>query len=386
MTILLIGGGSGGHITPLLAVARELKQLKPDVKLVAVCERNAKFAHLYETEPAIDEIHQISAGKYRRYSGLTAKERLTDVGTLARNVRDVGRTTKGYFEARQLLQSLKPDAMLIKGGFVAVPVGKAASSLGIPYLTHDSDSTPGLANRLIAKKAALHATGMPAELYTYPQDRTVYTGIPISKVYKHITLSDKARYRESVGLTDCEQIIALTGGSQGGEQLNTDMVSISARLMQKYPKLGIIHISGQHHELDVRRKYNQELLADEQRRVVVKGFVTDLYRYTAAAEVVVTRAGANAVAELAVQGKAIVVVPGRLAGGHQNKNAEYLRNLGAAEVAAYGDSEALYEALVKLLNDEATRKSLEKNLHNLAKPDAAESLAKLTLGLAKKLA
>lgn len=367
-----------------MAVARELKKIRSDVKLVAVCERNAKFVDLYHSEPAIDEVRQISAGKYRRYSGLTARQKLSDISTMAHNVRDIGRTARGYFESKKLLSELKPAAMLIKGGFVAVPMGRAAASMGIQYITHDSDSVPGLANRLIAKKAALHATGMPIELYKYPKDRTVYTGIPMSDDYQPVTPSHLLKYRGELGLGTCKQVITLTGGSQGGEQLNQDMISIAARLMQKYSELGIVHIAGQAHERHISLAYQGELLADEQARVVVRGFVPDLYRYTAAADVVVTRAGANAVAELAVQHKALVVVPGRLAGAHQDKNAAYLGSHEAAIVAPYGDTEALYMALDKLLGDEGKRITLADNLHKMANPNAAKTLAKLTLDLADK--
>ncbi|MDQ3123317.1 MAG: glycosyltransferase, partial [bacterium] len=195
MRILLIGGGSGGHITPLLAVAHELKLLHPGIELVGVCEKNAAFVHLYHEDQAIDRVLQVSAGKYRRYSGLSLKEKLTDIKTPVLNVRDAGRTLIGYRQARRLLKELKPDAMLIKGGFVAVPIGLAASRLGIPFITHDSDSIPGLANRIVSKWASLHATGMPAELYAYAKDKIVYTGVPVSQNFKYINDSVRADYR-----------------------------------------------------------------------------------------------------------------------------------------------------------------------------------------------
>jgi UDP-N-acetylglucosamine--N-acetylmuramyl-(pentapeptide) pyrophosphoryl-undecaprenol N-acetylglucosamine transferase len=384
MTILLIGGGSGGHITPLLAVARELKLLKPDLNLVAICEHNSKFVHLYEQEPAIDTVQTISAGKYRRYSGLSMKDRVTDVGTWARNARDIGRTAKGYLEAKKLLKTLQPSAILIKGGFVAVPVGKAAAALAIPYLTHDSDSTPGLANRLIAKKASFHATGMPAELYAYPKDRTVFTGIPIASEFHKISDTEKAALRQAAGLQSSKKVVMITGGSQGGEQLNRDMVHVAARLMQRQAEVGIIHIAGSAHEQAIKRAYDNELLADERRRVVVKGFINDLFTYSGAADIIVTRGGANAIAEFAVQAKPIIVVPGKLAGAHQDKNAAYLKSQGAAEVAVFGDSEDLFKAVQDLLNDPSKQKSLANKLHEFAKPNAAQELAELTLRLAEK--
>ena len=155
MKIILTGGGSGGHITPLLAVARELRKIDAGVEIIAVCEKDAKFLHLFQDDKFIDSVHQIAAGKYRRYAGLSRLKRLTDVSTLALNVRDAGRLCRGYTQARRLLKRIKPDMILIKGGFVGVPVGLAAAHLNIPFITHDSDSTPGMANRIISRISRL---------------------------------------------------------------------------------------------------------------------------------------------------------------------------------------------------------------------------------------
>src|SRR4051812_9735829 len=132
MKILLTGGGTGGHITPLLAVARELKRLDKDVTLIAVCEKGGRFNHLYNEEPAISETIEIRAGKYRRYAGLSTLKRLTDIKTMSLNSRDVFYTVKGYRQARKMLKDTRPDGILIKGGFVGVPVGLAAARLKIP--------------------------------------------------------------------------------------------------------------------------------------------------------------------------------------------------------------------------------------------------------------
>jgi len=379
MTILLTGGGSGGHITPLFAVARELKRIDPSIRIVGVCETNAKFLHLFEEEPAIDEVRQIRAGKYRRYGGMSRLEKLKDLPTFARNVRDVGRVIKGYAQARKMLKELRPDGILIKGGYVGVPVGLAAAHLDVPFITHDSDSIPGLANRLIAKWAKLHATGMPAEFYSYPKESMVYTGTPIASDFKPVTADDITAYRSDLGLVDCKQVVSIIGGSQGGSQLNEDIAAIAGRLMQQHHELGIVHIVGPAHETAMQHAYAEELLADERRRVVVKGFVPDVYRYTGAADVVVSRASATVVAELAVQNKATILVPGRLAGDHQVSNAKHLADSNVALHVAYADREGLYTAVDDLLRNSGKRKTLGDNLGAIAKPDAAKELAELLI-------
>jgi UDP-N-acetylglucosamine--N-acetylmuramyl-(pentapeptide) pyrophosphoryl-undecaprenol N-acetylglucosamine transferase len=383
MTILLTGGGSGGHITPLFAVARELKLIDPNIKLVGVCEKNAKFLHLFEEEPTIDEVYQVRAGKYRRYSGLSRLQRLLDMPTFARNVRDVGRVVKGYAEARKMLKTLKPDGILIKGGFVGVPVGLAAAHLGIPFITHDSDSTPGLANRLIAKWAKLHATGMPVEFYSYPEGSMVYTGVPINADFKHLDEAAILGYRADLGIKECKQVVSIIGGSQGGSQLNEDIAAIAGRLMQQHHDLGFVHIVGPAHVAEMQRAYKEELLADELRHVVIQGFVPDVFRYTGAADVVVSRASATVVAELAVQGKATVLVPGQLADDHQVANARHLSESNVAMHVAYGDREGLYVAIDELLRAPAKRGQMATNISAMAKPHAAKELAELLVSTFK---
>lgn len=379
MKILLTGGGSGGHITPLLAVARELKKLDPSIAIVAICEKNAKFVQLFHDEAVIDEVYQVSAGKYRRYPGLTHMQRLLNFGVHARNTRDIGRVCVGYVQARRLLNKLKPDGILIKGGYVGVPVGLAAAHLKIPFITHDSDSVAGLANQIIGRWALKHATGMPIEFYDYPKESTVYVGVPVSDDFIEVTPDLKKKYRKDLGLDSCKQLITIIGASQGGAQLNEDMLSIAGRLMQQHPGLGIIHIAGPAHEREVKRRYNDELLADESRRVLVKGFVNDVFCHTGAADIVVSRASATVVAELSVQGKTTILVPGQLAGDHQAANAKHLESIGAVMQVENGDGEELYVALRKILNDETLSDKLARSLNSLAKPHAAADLAKLLL-------
>ncbi len=367
-----------------MAAARELKKIDPQLKLVGVCEKNAKFAHLFEEEKAIDEVRQVRAGKFRRYSGEAWYKKLTDIKTAGLNTRDMGYVMAGYRQAYKLIKALKPDGVLIKGGFVGVPVGLAAARLGIPLITHDSDSIPGLANRIVSRWAVAHATGMPKEHYAYDATKTFFTGIPVAEEYGLVGEDYKKKLQAELGLSNCQQVITITGASQGAEQLNNDMVKISGRLMQRFASLGILHIAGPSHSKKVESQYHAELLTDETRRVVVKGFVGDMYRYTGAADVVISRASATVIAELALQAKPTVLVPGQLAGGHQEKNARSLQASGAAEVVKTGDSEDLLDKLSRLLQDNMRQQQLAKNLHQLAKPHAARELAALAYETFKK--
>lgn len=380
---MLIGGGSGGHITPLLAVAREIKHIDHKAELISVCEKGSRFASLYHDSKDIDKSYQITAGKYRRYAGQSRLQKLLDVETIALNFRDLFRLTKGYFEASRLLKKERPDAILIKGGFVAVPLGLAAARRKIPFITHDSDSSPGLANRIISRWAVMHATGMPAELYNYPAESTVYTGIPISESFSKVSASDKKKFRQTVGLDGAKTVVTVIGGSQGGMQLNEDMVKAVTGLMSELDDLGVLHIAGDSHSAGVRSAYRKLLDKKQMDKVIVKGFVNNPAAYTGAADIIVSRASATAVAELAAQKKAVIVVPGNLADAHQHKNAEYLESKGAAMFVAGGDLPSLKSSLAELIADPGLCGKLAANLHELAKPSAANELAALVVGLAK---
>lgn len=347
--------------------------------MVGVCEKGSKFVSLYQKDANIDRVFQVRAGKYRRYGGVPLWKRLLDFKTLFLNIRDVFSTIIGYFESKGLIKQLKPDAILIKGGFVAVPLGKAAARLGVPYITHDSDSTPGLANKLISKEAVINATGMPLDLYEYPKNKMHYVGIPLSDNFSRVSPALRASFRDKLGLSACSHVITVVGGSQGALGLNRDMASIAGRLMQANSDLGLVIIAGKAHEKEIRNTLKAELLANEFKHTVVKGFVDDMHVYSGAADIVITRAGATNTAEFALQALPLIMVPGRLAGGHQHKNAAFFAKKRAAIVVEPEDKEGLFNQVNNLLSDQKKRAELSKNLFEMAKPDAAKELARITL-------
>ena len=220
---------------------------------------------------------------------------------------------------------------------------------------------------------------MPKEYYDYPPESTVYTGVPISSDFVYVSHEQQEAYKNELGLKECKLVVSVIGASQGGTQLNSDMLKVVGRLMQHHNNLGIIHITGAAHEIKVKHSYDNELLADERRRVIVKGFVTDVYKYVGAANVVVSRASATVIAELAVQGKATILVPGQLAGDHQGINARHLAKAGVVLNVAYGDSEELYTTLNDLVSNKVRMRELSEAIHGLAKPEAAKDLANLLM-------
>jgi UDP-N-acetylglucosamine--N-acetylmuramyl-(pentapeptide) pyrophosphoryl-undecaprenol N-acetylglucosamine transferase len=383
LTIVLTGAGSGGHITPLLAIAAELKRRQPDIKLIYIGQRGDRFGENIAQDQHIDKVYTIRAGKFRRYHGEGWRQSL-DVLTLLKNLRDAIYVIVGIYQSWRLLGRLRPDLIFIKGGFVGVPVGLAAAARHQPYITHDSDAIPGLANHIIARWAVLHAVALPKEIYKYPPAKTVTTGVPLRADFVPVTTARYKSYRDKLHIPANASLLFVIGGGLGSQNINRAVAEAVPHLLREFPELQVIHIVGSNNLETVQADYATKLSAAEQGRVIINGYTRDVYLYSGAADVIVTRAGATNLAEFAVQGKACVVVPSAfLAGGHQLKNARYLADQGAAvvlrEADLIADANRLARHISDLLQRPGKREELGRHLATFAKPDATRVLAALIL-------
>ncbi|OVE79385.1 hypothetical protein BVY00_00455 [bacterium G20] len=379
--VVLTGGGSGGHITPLLSLAHALKAKDPKCRIIYIGLKGDKIETTGGRYEVFDSICYISSGKFRRYHDESLASHLKDPKTLALNFVDVFKVVLGTFSAWRLLKKHRPSVIFSKGGYVVVPAGVAAHILGVPIVTHDSDAAAGLANRIIGRWAQVHATGMPAHYYSYPKDTIRYTGIPIDERVKPVNEDLQRLLRRLVDLPADSLVLVVAGGGLGSQRLNELMIKISPSLFEKYPKLRIVHFSGSGHQDSVAEHYRRELGADMPERVKVIGFSSDFYAYTGAADVVLARAGATTLAELAVQQKAAIIIPSPfLTGGHQLRNAEELTTQGAAKVLPNDVSpQKLLKILDELLQNKQMRAELEQKISALARPDAAAKIAEILL-------
>ena len=308
---------------------------------------------------------------------------------MAKNIRDAIWVVVGFFQSFRLLRRVKPDVIFIKGGFIGVPVGLSAALLRLPYVTHDSDALPGLANRIVAPWAKKHTVALPKEVYSYPADKTVTVGVPLAHQYRPFSPAEVRNARKQIGIPTDGKVLLVTGGGLGAHRLNMAFADCAAELLGRYPDLTVVQLAGRANEAELRQYYQKELPPKDQSRVIVKGFVTNLHLYSGAADVVLTRAGATSIAEFAAQAKACVVVPNPLlTGGHQLKNAKVLEDHRAVKLVGEDklsqDSHALMPPLVDLFDNPARAVELGRKLGEFAYPDSAKQLAMVLLEVAGK--
>lgn len=265
--IVLTGGGTAGHVTPCIALLPALTKEGYDIHYIGSYEGiERKLIEEYNIP-----YYGISSGKLRRYLDI-------------KNLTDPVKVVKGYYEARKILKELKPDILFSKGGFVSVPVVLAAKKYRIPVIVHESDMTPGLANKIAIPAAKKVCANFPETMNHLPTDKAVLTGTPIRK---ELFSGNKIRGLDFCGFTANKPIIMIIGGSSGSKKINDVVRGMLPTLLRDYQ---IIHLCGKGN-LDEKLKntggYAQyEYINDE---------LSDLF---AASNLVISRAGANAICEI----------------------------------------------------------------------------------------
>ena len=277
-TIILTGGGTAGHVTPNLALIPSLKAAGYDIRYIG--SYNGMERKLIEN--AGIPYDGISSGKLRRYFDL-------------KNFSDPFRVLKGYAEALKILRKYKPDVLFSKGGFVAVPVVLAAKHYHIPTIIHESDMTPGLANKLCIPSAKWVCCNFPETLKYLPAGKAVLTGSPIRA---ELLQGDRLAGLQDTNLSAAKPIILVIGGSLGSVKVNGAVRSILPKLLEQFQ---VIHICGKGN-LD-------ESLIGTSGYVQYEYVDSPLKHLFAAADLIVSRAGANSICEILALRKPNVLIP-----------------------------------------------------------------------------
>jgi UDP-N-acetylglucosamine--N-acetylmuramyl-(pentapeptide) pyrophosphoryl-undecaprenol N-acetylglucosamine transferase len=345
---VIAAGGTGGHIFPGIALAREIRARRPDAEILFVGSRHGLEATLVpEAGFALELV---------RASGFAGKRLAAKVGALAE-------LPAGFFGARRLLAGHGARAVAGVGGYVSVPVVAAARSLGVPTLIHESNAFPGIANRLLNRFATRTAVGVEAA-NSHLARPGVVTGTPVRPEFFEVPPIDP---------TATTRRLLVFGGSQGSRVLNDAMVVAAPLLRDR--KVEVVHQTGEKWIEEIVRRYGE---VPSGWRIVP--FLPRIHEELAWSDLVISRAGSQTLAELAAAGRPAILVPfGSATHGHQTENARAFERAGAAvaieEAAATG--EALASAVRGLIANRGRLVEMGESLRAFARPDAAKMLADL---------
>ncbi|MBR3246645.1 UDP-N-acetylglucosamine--N-acetylmuramyl-(pentapeptide) pyrophosphoryl-undecaprenol N-acetylglucosamine transferase [Candidatus Saccharibacteria bacterium] len=405
MKILVVGGGSGGHITPAVAVVREILEKKPraevefwtDFKYYKNVTRLTTELGVAWGEEARNKkstyirVRRLPAGKFHRYAGWTFKDYFVHFGLTLKDL--IFGNICGFFGFiagiltsfwRLFRKESRPNVIFLKGGFVSLPVGLVAKLFRIPYIIHESDAVAGLANRLLMKRATKVAFGMPIAKEVQEQHPNyVWTGIPVGAEFKPVSASKQASLKKAFSFNPDKPLVVITGGSQGSENLNEATRAILPELL-KFTSVGLVAGRKHYENMVDLKKYEDWEHASLESNFRMWEFNTTMDELMGAADVIVSRAGATTIAELASLKKAVILVPfARLPGGHQTKNAERLAKSGAVSMVndfkMVQHPEILLDEIRHVVKSPRLRADMADRLAEEARSDAARRLADIIL-------
>lgn len=325
--IILTGGGTAGHVTPNIALIPRLKELGYDIQYIG----SYKGIEKELIESFNIPYHGISSGKLRRYFSV-------------QNFTDPFRVVKGFGEAHSIIKELKPDVIFSKGGFVSVPVVLAGKRCKVPTVIHESDMTPGLANKIAIPSATKICCNFPETLNSLPKEKSVLTGSPIRQ---ELLSGNKIAALDLCGFSADKPVILVIGGSLGSVAVNNAVRLALPELLERFQ---IVHLCG-------KEKIDAALTSMKgyKQFEYVKNELRDIF---ALADVVISRAGANAICELLALRKPNLLIPlsAHASRGDQILNARSFERQGFSMVLEEEDltKEALLESVQSLYVNRAS--------------------------------
>ncbi len=369
MRIVLTGGGTGGHLIPFFPVIEELKRQISDIEIRYFGEvtKNDAQILLQSGIPA----EKIFAGKLRRYFSL---RNFLDLFILF---------PTGFMQSLWKLFWYMPDVVFSKGGYGSIPVVLVAFIYRIPVLLHDSDAIPGIANRFLGKFATLVALGFHDALEFFPKKKSVFSGNPVRK---EIIEGSVEEARKVFHLQSNRPILFVMGGSQGAQPINKAILKVLPQLLEG---LEIIHQCGERNFEKVKNDAEKILKDSANKKFYhLYSFIHKEIKHAyKIATIVLARAGAGTLSEIAATGSVSIIVPlPHAAANHQRANANVFQRYKAAIICEEENltPHLLPQMIYNLLNDEELREEISVNVKKLSSLEAASFLADIVIKLGKK--
>lgn len=355
LKILMSGGGTGGHIFPAIAIAQEIQKRFPQAEFLFI-GANGKM----EMEKVPQAGFQIVGLNIAGF----------DRGNVLKNFKLPFKILSSLTKARKTIKEFQPDFAIGTGGFASGPALFMAANLGVPIFVQEQNSLPGKTNTYLAKKAKAVFTAYPNMDHFFPKTKTFFLGNPVRKTI--ITdLIDKELAKEQLGLDRNKLTILSVGGSLGSRTLNNGWKENVKQITEKDYQL--IWQTG---KLDYKELSEDSRISNLKSQISLKEFISDMALAYSAADVIVSRAGAIAISELAMTKKPIVLVPFPFAAeDHQTKNAITLVEKNAARIVKDSEmAENFWPTVLQICENEGLRKEMSENLEFFAKPKATEEI------------
>ena len=349
------GGGTGGHIFPAIAIAQEIQKRFPQAEFLFI-GANGKM----EMEKVPQAGFQIVGLNIAGF----------DRGNVLKNFKLPFKLLSSLTKARKTIKEFQPDFAIGTGGFASGPALFMAANLGVPIFVQEQNSLPGKTNTYLAKKAKAVFTAYPNMDHFFPKTKTFFLGNPVRKTI--ITdLIDKELAKEQLGLDRNKLTILSVGGSLGSRTLNNGWKENVKQITEKDYQL--IWQTG---KLDYKELSENSRISNLKSQISLKEFISDMALAYSAADVIVSRAGAIAISELAMTKKPIVLVPFPFAAeDHQTKNAITLVEKNAARIVKDSEmAENFWPTVLQICENEGLRKEMSENLEFFAKPKATEEI------------
>jgi UDP-N-acetylglucosamine--N-acetylmuramyl-(pentapeptide) pyrophosphoryl-undecaprenol N-acetylglucosamine transferase len=360
MKILFTGGGTGGHVVPIIAIAREIKKIYEgdDLQMFFLGPQDRVGSNLLFMEGI--KVKNIMAGKVRRYAGFK---------TFFQNLADIFiKIPVGTLQSFFYIFFLSPDLIFSKGGFGSIPGVVAGKLLFVPIFLHESDITPGFANKVLRGFALEIFTSFPKTEHFSPR-KLILVGNPIRK---ELLTSSKKAAKRVLEIKSNKPVILVIGGSQGSQRINDEILEVLPQLLEKFE---IIHQCGEKSWRIIKSETKVILSKELEPFYHLYPFLeeSDLRHAYAAADLVIGRAGSGTIFEIAANGKPSILVPlPEAAQNHQLKNAYAYQETGAAIVIEENNfsSHFLLEKLISLFENPAKLEDMSEKAREFSKPEA----------------
>lgn len=364
LKIIISGGGTGGHVFPAIAIADALKNKYPKAEILFIGANNR-----LEMKKVPEAGYQIIGLPIR---GLQRKINLKIFKTLTGLIKSIRKSKK-------IIKKYKPNIVIGVGGYASAPIMHVAAKAKIPTLIQEQNSYPGITNKILSKKASAICVAYQNMEKFFDKNKIFITGNPIRKLNnENITKNNALKY---FGLKNNKKTMLVTGGSLGAETINNSIMKNFNKIINA--EIQVIWQTGQKYYEKIEKFYENQQKKDG---IIITKFINRMDFAYKIADIVISRAGAISISELAALGKASILVPSpNVAEDHQTKNAQALVNINAAIMIKDNEAEnSLINKTIQTINQKETLKQIAENIRKYAKPNATKNIIEIIENILKK--